>query len=70
MKEIFLSIHYIVCWAGCDLPIKDRTFDSFEKSLDMYRDNLDRMSVRIEEVTTQTKVKVVHPVNIRDFACK
>jgi len=70
MKEVFLSVRYVVCWAGCEIPVKDRTFDTFQESLGLYRDNMYRMDCRIEQVTTHTKIKVVHPQCILDFRNK
>ena len=68
MKEIFLSVRYIVCWAGCEVPVKDRTFDTFRESLEFYRNNLDHLDCRIEELTTHTKVRQILPGNIIDFS--
>jgi hypothetical protein len=68
MRETYLKIQYVVCWAGCNIPIKDRTFDSWEKALSVYEDNLDKLSLRIEEVSTISKVKIVYPINTRNFS--
>lgn len=65
MRETFVKVQYVVCWAGCNLPTEDRTFNSWQNALEMYNKNQDKLSLRIEEYTTITKVKIVLPENIR-----
>ena len=61
MREIFLKIQYSVCWAGCNLSFKDRTFDRWDQALELYNLNKDKLSLRIEEISTKTQVKIVLP---------
>jgi hypothetical protein len=58
MREVFLKIQYMVAWAGCNISPRDRTFSSYEDALKMYKDNLDKLSLRLEEHTTSTKIKI------------
>lgn len=65
MRETFIKVQYVVCWAGCNLLPEDRTFNSWQNALEMYNKNQDKLSVRIEEYTTTTKVKILLPENVR-----
>jgi len=65
MKETFIKVHYIVCWAGCNVPLKDRTFEFFDDALKLYNQHVDALSARIEEVATKIQIKIVYPENIR-----
>jgi hypothetical protein len=65
MKEVFIKVQYIVCWAGCNLPFQDRCFDFFDEALEMYEANQDKLSLRIEEIATKTQIKIVWPENTR-----
>jgi hypothetical protein len=58
----------MVCWAGCETPVKDRTFETFRESLEFYRNSVSNPDCRIEEVTTCTKIKQVLPGPIIDFS--
>ena len=61
MREIFLQVQYVVCWAGCQTPFKERSFTNYEDALKCYTSNLDKLSLRIEEVSTRTQVKIIFP---------
>jgi hypothetical protein len=67
MKETFLTIYYVVEWAGCDVWLESRLFDSWEAALAYYEDKekQGKLSLRIEEVTTTRKFKIVWPQNTR-----
>ena len=63
MREVYLKIQYLVCWAGCDVLLENRLFDSWDQALDYYRVKATegRLSLRIEEITTKRIAKVVWP---------
>mgnify|MGYP001571261261 CR=1 FL=1 len=65
MKETFLSIYYVVTWAGWDIWLEDRIFNTWDAALAYYETKLDKLSLRIEEVTTVRKIKIVWPQNTR-----
>lgn len=61
MKELFVKVQYLVCWAGCNIPWQDRMFREWEKALEYYNQNLGKISLRIEQYWTSTKIKIVMP---------
>lgn len=63
MKETFLKIQYVVCWAGCTIPLAERTFLSWENAATLYNSNLEKLSIRVEEVVTKVQIKIVWPPN-------
>lgn len=65
MKETFLKVQYLVCWAGCQVLLENRLFDRWDQALEYYNQHLTELSVRIEEVVTSTKIRVVWPQNVR-----
>jgi hypothetical protein len=65
MRETFVKVQYIVCWAGCNLPLKERCFDYFDDALKFYEQHKHELSLRIEELATKTQIKIVWPENIR-----
>lgn len=65
MKETFLNIYYVVSWAGCNIWLEDRIFDKWDEALEYYNQHLTELSLRIEEVTTVRKIKIVWPQNTR-----
>ena len=65
MKENFLKIQYLVCWAGCQVLLENRLFDNWEDALKYYNEHLTEFSLRIEEYTLKTTVKIVWPQNVR-----
>jgi len=65
VRETFIKVKYIVCWAGCQVPLQERYFDFFDEALAMYDLNQDKLSLRIEEVATKTQIKIVWPENPR-----
>ena len=58
MREIFVKVQYIVAWAGCNVSVRDRTFALYEDALKLYRENSDKLSLRIEQHTVSTKIKI------------
>lgn len=65
MKETFLKVQYLVCWAGCNVLLENRLFDSWEDALVYYNQHLGELSLRIEEYTTKTVIKIIWPQNER-----
>ncbi len=65
MKETFLKIQYLVCWAGCNVLLENRLFDKWDDALWYYNQHLSELSLRIEEVTTVRKIKIVWPQTVR-----
>lgn len=61
MKEFFVKVQYLVCWAGCNIPWQERMFTEWENALAYYNQNLGKLSLRIEEYLTTTKIKIVMP---------
>jgi len=61
MREVSLRVWYMVCWAGCNIPASERTFERWDHALEYYNKNLNQLSLRIEEITTKTIVKIVFP---------
>jgi hypothetical protein len=65
MKETFLKVQYVVCWAGCNVLLENRLYDRWEDALGYYNTHLTELSLRIEEVVTKTQIRIVYPENIR-----
>jgi hypothetical protein len=65
VKETFLKIQYLVCWAGCQVMLENRLFDKWDEALLYYNEHLNELSLRIEEITTTRKFKIVWPQNTR-----
>jgi len=67
MKETFLKVYYLVAWAGCDVWLENRLFENWDDALRYYEDKeaAGKLSLRIEEVTTVRRIKIVWPQNTR-----
>ena len=61
MREVFLKVQYVICWAGCNVPLEERIFDRWSDALLCYNKYLGNLSLRIEEITTKRVVKIVFP---------
>lgn len=61
MREVYLKVQYLVCWAGCNVLLENRLFDNWGHALAYYNDHLGLLSLRIEEHTTRRVAKIVWP---------
>lgn len=58
-KDIFIKVEYVVAWAGCKIPLRDRTFQNYDEALDLYELAKGQPSRRIEEVAVKTQIKII-----------
>ena len=65
MRETFIKVYYVVAWAGCNIPLKDRTFAFYDEAEEYYTQNIDKLAIRVEEVATKVQIKIVLPESIR-----
>jgi hypothetical protein len=48
--ECFLKTMYVVCWAGCTIPLSGRSFEDYDAALKLYRAGQGEPSLRIERL--------------------
>ena len=58
-KDIFIKVEYVVAWAGCKVPLADRTFSHYDEALELYKAAEGKPSRRIEEVAVKTQIKII-----------
>jgi hypothetical protein len=56
-EDIIFKRVYVVAWAGCETPLKDRTFETYQQATSLYMEKMYEPSVRIERLTVLTEIK-------------
>lgn len=46
--ECFTKTMYVVCWAGCTIPLSGRSFDDYDKAVKLFNAGKGQQSLRIE----------------------
>ena len=65
-KDVFVRVDYVVAWAGCKVPLRERTFSGYDEALELYNSVEGMPSRRIEEVAVKTQIKII----LRDLVIK
>lgn len=58
-KDIFIKVEYVVAWAGCKIPLAQRTFEHYDEAVELYEAAKGMVSRRIEEVAVKTQIKII-----------
>lgn len=58
-KDIFVKVEYVVAWAGCKVPLHERTFEGYDEADEMFNFHISEPSIRIEEVAVKTQIRII-----------